>query len=171
MDVSKAMNFIGKYKYIIVVIAVGFLFMSFPSKKRQEVKMQSIENDFQTDEFEKRIEKALAVCEGVGRAEVILSVDSGPERVYAKEARKSTKEQNDVTENDSDTKPSILSEGSGRESPVLIKEIYPEFRGAMVICDGADSVGVRMEVTEAVASLTGLSSDRISVVKMKKAGG
>lgn len=162
------LKLVGKYKYIIVVIAVGLLLLSFPSEKSEGTEaLMSVGTDFDVERFEKRIEKALASCDGVGRAQVILSVESGPESVYAREASQSLREQENMTESDSDTKPSIMSEGSGRETPVIIKEVYPEFRGAMVICDGADSAAVRTKVTESVASLTGLTSDRISVMKMK----
>ena len=37
--------------------------------------------------------------------------------------------------------------------------------GAVVVCQGAGSSGVRLAVTEAVAALTGLPADRITVVQ------
>lgn len=166
-DLSKAAKFIAKYKYIIAVIAAGLLLMSFPTGEKETGQTAPHGASFDINSFEKRIEKALSECEGVGRCEVILSIDSGPESVYAKEARESYREQESLTESDSDTKPSIMSEGSGREVPVLIKELYPEFRGAVIICDGADSANLRTRVTEAVAALTRLGTDRISVIKMK----
>jgi len=36
-----------------------------------------------------------------------------------------------------------------------------------VVCQGADRAGVRLAVVDAVKSVTGLSSDRITVLKMK----
>ena len=39
--------------------------------------------------------------------------------------------------------------------------------GCVVVCEGADSPAVRLEVTNAVAAYTGLGSDKISVIKMK----
>ena len=38
--------------------------------------------------------------------------------------------------------------------------------GCVVVCEGADSPAVRLEVTNAVAAYTGLGSDKISVIKM-----
>ena len=114
------------------------------------------------------MEKTLSECEGVGRCKVMLSVSSGPESVFAKEARESRREDEGARESDIDTKPSVLSGGAGGESPVLIKELYPEFRGAVVICDGAGSASLREKVVGAVSALTGLRSDRISVIKMKE---
>lgn len=165
---SKLLQLAGRYKYVIAVIAAGLLLMSFPTsdKSGEEDVISGV--SFDINSFEKRIEKALSECEGVGRCEVILSIESGVENVYAREARESYRAQESLTETDTDTKPSIMSEGSGRETPVLVKEMYPEFRGAVVICDGAEGAALRARVTEAVSALTGLGADRISVIKMKK---
>ena len=46
-------------------------------------------------------------------------------------------------------------------------EVLLSKRGCVVVCEGADSPAVRLEVTNAVAAYTGLGSDKISVIKMK----
>ncbi len=168
-DYSKIGKVLGKYKYVIVVIATGLLLLGFPSKK-EESPDNAVHHtiEFDVDAFEKRIENTLSACEGVGNVNVILSIESGPEKVYAKEEKQSIKKSDEATkESDSEGRPSIISEGSGKEVPVLVKERYPKFRGAVVVCSGAERTDVRMSVIEAVGALTGLSSDRISVVKMK----
>ena len=52
-------------------------------------------------------------------------------------------------------------QGVGRAEVLLSQS------GAVVVCDGADAPTVRLYVTNAVMSYTGLGSDRISVIKMK----
>lgn len=165
--VVKLTDFAGKYKYILLVIAVGFLLLTFPAGEKSG-KEEKRSESFNLQAFEKQVEKTLSECEGVGRCKVMLSVSSGPESVFAKEARESRREDEGARESDIDTKPSIISGGSGGETPVLIKEMYPEFQGAVVICDGAGSAALRGKVVEAVSVLTGLRSDRISVIKMKE---
>ena len=44
---------------------------------------------------------------------------------------------------------------------------YPRFQGALIVCEGADSAAVRLRLLEAVSAVTGLSTDRITVVKMR----
>lgn len=51
--------------------------------------------------------------------------------------------------------------GTGRAQVLLSKN------GAVVVCDGADSAAVRLNVTNAVMAYTGLGSDKIWVMKMK----
>ena len=53
------------------------------------------------------------------------------------------------------------------KAPVLVQTRQPRFQGAVVVCEGADRAAVKLAVTEAVASLTGLGSGKIAVVKMK----
>ena len=166
---KKIFGFIEKYKYMAVFVVLGIFLITFPTgdKKDDEVNAQK-EYTLDVKEFERKIADTLSECDGVGRVEVVLSIDSGSEYIYANESRKSSRSDEKTNESDSDIKPSIMSEGSGKESPVLIKEIYPEFRGAVVVCDGAASAKIRVEVSSAVAALTGLSSDKISIIKMKK---
>lgn len=162
-----------KYKYFLIIIIVGLAFLLIPGNSKNKATDTSTFNqsDFSVEKYEKRIEETLGKCHGVGRVSVMLAIKSGIETVYAEEERITTREQsgNDITDynKDFDRRPSILSDGSGKEVPVTIKQINPEFLGATVICDGADNPKVRLYVTEAVSSLTGITSDRITVIKMK----
>ena len=59
----------------------------------------------------------------------------------------------------------VISQGSGQEAVVITGASYPIFRGAVVVCEGGDRPSVQLAVTKAIAALTGLSSDKISVIK------
>ena len=52
------------------------------------------------------------------------------------------------------------TEGVGR-----IRVIVSE-KGAVIVCDGAESAAVRLDILHAVTSYTGLGSDKITVLKM-----
>ena len=58
----------------------------------------------------------------------------------------------------------LVDSGSG-DAPVVTRTVYPNYRGALVVCQGGDRAEVKLAVTEAVAALTGLSADRITVAK------
>ena len=166
---GKFANLSGRYKYILVIIIAGMCLLVLPKTDTANEKNQGTTETVVLEDFENKVERALAECEGVGRCKVILSIQSGNEKIYEKEMRKSSRESEKgvVLEKDSDVKPSILSEGSGRESALVVKEVYPQFRGAVVICDGAEKTEVKKAVTESVMALTGLGSDKISIIKMK----
>ena len=58
----------------------------------------------------------------------------------------------------------VLTGGSGGGA-VIVRTLYPTYRGALVVCEGGDRAEVRLAVTEAVSALTGLPSDRVTVAK------
>ncbi|HNY00238.1 MAG TPA: hypothetical protein PKN39_05590 [Oscillospiraceae bacterium] len=43
--------------------------------------------------------------------------------------------------------------------------------GAVVVCAGADDARVRLEITDAVCAYTGLTSDRVTVLKIEENNG
>ena len=57
---------------------------------------------------------------------------------------------------------------SHRDQVGLVRQtIPPIYQGAIILCQGADSAAVRLAIIQAVAGATGLTSDRITVLKMK----
>ena len=76
-----------------------------------------------------------------------------------------------------ETRPSVQSEmeaalaafdGAGRLRLVLSMEPGTQrCMGALVVCEGGGSAAVRLELTRALSALTGLSSEKIAIVKGK----
>ena len=56
-------------------------------------------------------------------------------------------------------------DGGSGNAVVVTRTVYPTYRGALIVCQGGDRAEVKLAVTEAVAALTGLSADRITVAK------
>ena len=163
-----------QYKYLIVIVIAGLIVLVIPSSGK-EAKAKDVvkeEEVFDLEKFEEKIEDVLSDGAGVGRVKVVMTIKTGMEHVYAEETKSNTREQQENGEitdvdMDSDRKPSILSKSNGGEEPVIIKKIYPEFLGAVVVCDGADDPKVELYIIDVISSLTGISSDRITVIKMK----
>ena len=61
-----------------------------------------------------------------------------------------------------------VNRGSGKQEVVVTRRLYPTYQGAVVVCQGAGDSRVRLRVLETVSVLTGLSSDKISVVQWKQ---
>ena len=55
------------------------------------------------------------------------------------------------------------------ESGLLLKVIEPEIRGVAIVCEGADSANVRQEIVLTVSAVLGISTNRISIAKIKPA--
>ena len=50
-----------------------------------------------------------------------------------------------------------------RGGVVVTRETYPQYRGALVVCEGGGNDAVRLQVVSAVSALTGLGADKISI--------
>ena len=115
---------------------------------------QSIQNLHLEAETEKKLEALLCQIDGAGAVDVMLTLADGGEAVY----------QVDETVRDGGREEqTVLAD----KAPVLVQTRQPRFQGAVVVCEGADRAAVKLAVTEAVASLTGLGSGKIAFVKMK----
>lgn len=59
-------------------------------------------------------------------------------------------------------------EGVGRLRLMLTSDPATErWAGAVVVCEGAGSAAVRLQLTQAITALTGLPSDKIAIMKGK----
>ncbi len=160
---KKLSEAVKRYRYMLLVIAAGLLLLLLPTGKKTETEPAAAPDyeAFELAEFESRIESALEKIDGVGKTEVVLTLGSTMETVY----------QSDLTSDERDGSASRRSDtvlensGSGTQSAVVRERIYPKFRGALVVCEGASSASVRLEVTRAVETLTGLSGDSITVLR------
>lgn len=154
----------------MILAGVLLMLVTLPQgSKETEQAEEETTQQFDLEAFEQQICSSLSAIDGVGRIEVMLSLETGEESVYASDVTQSSQSsgENASSENYQSTM-SILSDGSYGERPVLVTSNYPTFRGAVIICDGADDSRVQLELTEAMSSLCGISSDHISVLKMSQ---
>ena len=103
--------------------------------------------------LESRLDAILCCIDGAGEVKVLLTEDRGGEVFYQTEGE--------------DGKTVLISGADRSESGLVRTTEAPAYRGAVVVCQGADSAAVRLAVVEAVANATGLGTDRITVLKMK----
>ena len=61
----------------------------------------------------------------------------------------------------------IITDGDRAQQGLLCGVDPPEYRGAVIVCQGADQASVRLAIVQAVSNVTGLGADKISVLKMK----
>lgn len=105
------------------------------------------------------LEEILSQIQGAGRVRVLLTQREGERTVYQ------TDEDSTSSGIRSDT---VLLNGSDRSQTGLVQQVNPPtYLGAVIVCQGADSASVRLAIVSAVGSVTGLSTDKITVLKMK----
>ena len=159
---EKARLWLKEYRYVILVLVLGILLMMLPQGKTEEKKEESIpipETEAQ-ETVQEQLEQLLSMVQGAGKVRVLLTEAAGEQVVYQTDGEESS-------QNTRRTDTVILSD-SGRSESGLVQQILPPtYQGAVILCQGADSAAVRLALIEAVSNATGLTSDRISVLKMK----
>ena len=160
---------VKRIKYVLIIVAVGLILMLLPKNKESEQvyaeKADTI--SFSLREEEQRLADALSEIDGAGKVKVMLTVRSSGETVVAQDTDSYTLQEDGETRQESSSAAVIVSEGSQKEAPVTLEVIFPEYMGALVVAEGADNSAIKLSLTQAVSDLTGLSTDKISVVKMK----
>ena len=156
MNTRKLSAFAAKYKYVLIILLAGLILLLLPTGSRTKAKTAqaaavSEQTQPQTIQAEEqRLTTLLQQINGAGQVQVLLSYRCSAERELA---------------TDDSGEPTIISAGGGAQEAVELKTVSPQYLGAVVVCDGADSPQVQLAVTQAVAQFTGLSTDHISVLR------
>lgn len=154
-----------RYKYILLVCFAGILLMLWPQKTEQ-IEEPAADGISLVQGLEVQLQCILEEMSGVGKARVMLTLENGEETEYAFD-RMDTENHTDAGGSASRQTELVTVSESGGQRPIAVRVTAPEYRGAVVVCEGGDSAAVRLKVTQVVQSLTGLSTDRIVISKMK----
>jgi stage III sporulation protein AG len=169
MKIANLPEPLRKYGALLLVILAGLLLLLWPRGSDPPSASLPATSDeiFNLAELEGRLAQILSAIEGAGRVEVLLTLKTDMEVVVVQDI--DTRSRHDtgdgaVTSRDDEHRTKTVLAGA---APIIRKRIYPEFQGALIVSDGAGSASVRTAILDAVAALTGLGTDRISVVKRK----
>lgn len=129
----------------------------------------------QTEELEEKLERALSRVEGVGKVEVVLSLESTNQKVVEKDVPASRSSQESSGAQESSSASSVTTEEStvyqtdsdGSETPYVVRENYPEIRGVLVVAQGGGDPVAVQQIQEAVMALFRVEAHKIKVMKMK----
>ncbi len=160
---GKVKNVLKNYKYVVVILLIGLVFLVLPERsvKKTDVSDLSMQNIQGLDV--EALAEILQSIQGAGKVEVLLSMASGEKTVYQTD----TDTSQDGDGNSTKIQTVILTDSQRSESGLITQVIPPTYLGAVVVCQGADSPTVKLAVTQAIAKITGLGTDRICVLKMK----
>lgn len=155
---------------IIILISSNIFFSSDAGKKEeQSTNLISIS----VAEEEQKLEDILSQVDGAGKTEVMITLDTGVEKITIQNSKISKSDSSDIEETGGETKAADSSEerqtvmnGSGNsQTPFVVKEIYPQIRGVLVVAEGAGDESIRYNLTNAVAAVLNVPYYRIQVLK------
>lgn len=164
-DRLKKIKHIGLYlALLLAVIVVGIYFTTLSSSK-EENPSTNLDTNIQTfsssSEYitwlENKLENVLGKVKGAGNVEIILTLDKGFEYVYVTEEEiKELASGGSVT-----TTKVVLVNGQ----PVLEEEIFPSIKGIVVVSQGAEDVGVRLNLLSALQTVVSVDSSKITILE------
>lgn len=152
----------GRYKYVAMVVLVGVLLMLLPmGEDKQEVSVPTAEET--GPGMGDQLEEILSQIEGVGQVRVLLTVSRSEETVYIYDTDSDISSEAESLRRDV----VLLTDGDRAQSGLIGQIISPVYQGAIVVCQGGDQPGIQLKVVEAVCDATGLTADKVTVLKMK----
>ena len=162
-EAEQLWKLLDKYKYVLLLLAAGLLLLLWPAGEReapQENGSGGGLEEFDLAALEEKLSQTLSRGEGAGKVTVALPVKSGMEQVPLTDRSTSVTERGNSVEE----KTVVINTGSGQEAIVRVQR-GPVFQGAVVVSEGGDRAEVKLLLTQAVAALTGLGADRITICK------
>ncbi len=159
---------------ICVLIVCGILLVLLScfggtdsSKEKKAPETEKNKNE-QTDELmvykntmESQVEQLLSQVEGVGKADVMLTLKASKEKVTLKDHR--------VETGKSEEESVLVEDENHNTAPYVVQEREPEIEGILVVCTGGDDSGIQREIIDAISALFSVESHKIKVMKSKEA--
>lgn len=137
---------------LVTVVAVAFIFGG------NIFEIFNAGNNDNASDVEKRLERIISDVKGAGKSKVLISYSEKSRVEVAKDVVK-TEIGDTVT-----VKETIVMVGG---KPYVINEYSPTVEGVIIVCEGADDLKVRIEITDAVVTALNVSADKIKILKMK----
>lgn len=169
MEIKKLINFFKVKNNItlFVIILIGVVLMLFPGGgEKKEDKTSLTPTEYKSDD-EERLIKILSQIKGVGEVDVMITYSGGVKSDIAYDTDTTTTQRGDGE------KISNLEENMKRQAvmssgePFVMRTLYPEVKGAVVVAQGAGDILVKQQIQQAVTTAMGIASHKVCVVEKK----
>ena len=203
MDKEKIINDLKKIlsqkkfnKLIAICIILGFILLAMnvllPSTKKINTQNTSLTNEAninnaeatinrqsQSKDYEENqkveLKNILKKMEGVGDVDVMISFETGEEKVpaYDKNAQKSTTEETDneggkrINNQNTDGSKVVMTSNDGKNEPFILTTYKPKITGVVIVAEGAENSKTKYQIEQAVSKLYNLTLDKVNVYSMK----
>ena len=159
---ERILGWVRKYKYVLLVILLGVFLMLLPEGNHATGETIQPEETQAITSIDTELEQILSQIQGVGKVKVMITEVAGAQTVYQTDT-------DTTTSGDTiSTRVETVVIGSSASQAGLIATVTPPvYLGVLVVCQGGDQPNVKLAIVQAVAAVTGVGTDHISVLKMK----
>ena len=153
---------------IFVLILLIILFGNFNFSSSSAIKVSSSDSAYTNSveyvqQMEDKLKNLIAKIKGTGNVEVMLTLDSGTSIVLASNDETKTTSNGNSSTTTVSANPIILKQ-NGNNLPVVVEEVIPKIKGVVIVSSGAKDVNVRLNILNAVQTLTGLTNSQIQIL-------
>lgn len=162
-DISERITaWVGKYKYVLLVVLAGIFLMILPEGRKENTEPLQRELPQQAPSIAAELESILSQIKGVGKVKVMITEADAAQTVYQTDTDTTVSGENISTRVET-----VVVGSSGAQEGLISTVTPPVYLGVVVVCQGGDQPNVKLAVVQAVAAVTGVGTDHISVLKMK----
>lgn len=147
-------------KTLVIIFIIGMILLIMPSGKTSESKEIHNTIDVSKESIEEELEGIISKINGVGRVDVMVTLEDKGVTYYAQDEQIKKDENNKTTE-----KSHVFSKKSSTEEPLIIKKTEPKISGILVCAEGAENPQVKSNIISAASALLGIKSHRIEVLE------
>lgn len=131
---------------------------------------QTISQDYEMI-IEKKLETILCKINGVGEVKAMVILEDSEEKIPAINTTNVIEQTDEkdaqggirtVTREDV-TKQMVVSNNSGKEELVIIKETKPKVRGVIIVAEGAKDIFIKEKLYSAVKTVLGISGNKVEI--------
>ena len=126
-------------------------------------------------QLEERLSELLSGVENVGKVRVMITAagtiekqvlqDGSREKEQITEADSAGGSRNSVSERSEGE--TVFYDTAGESEPYIVKEIYPEITGVVILAEGSGTGTVDLDILNAVQVLFDIPAHKIKIMKMK----
>ena len=160
----RAITLLGEKGILFLVLGIVLMLLPGGNAEAEPTAGSPDAEAFDRGAVQEEMENILRAIDGVGELRLMLTVDSGTKRELAQDT---TAERSGSEDMKRKSETVVVGTGGGTQEVVVTNRVYPRYVGALVVCEGGGSAGVRLAVTQAVSALTALPSDKITVLQGK----
>jgi stage III sporulation protein AG len=123
--------------------------------------------------LEQKLERILSQIKGVGKVKVMITLEDTTEKIPAINSTTNSEKTNEK-DSQGGTRETIREDSSeqvvikGNDgSAIIIKEIKPKIKGAIVVAEGAEDAQVKEKLYQAVKTVLDLSGNKVEIYSSK----
>lgn len=138
---------------VLAIIAVIVFFGVSGATSAKSSETASTVEEY-VDTLETKLKNCLSKVKGAGKVDVIISVSSSMQTVFAMQT---------ITSGGGSGETPIIVSGK----PVVLKEAYPEISGVLVVAEGANNLTVKVDLLNACQTFLSVTEDKVRILSMK----